>query len=73
MARITGLERINRYPEHNKIILKNIFWIEPKIGKLKPINDFCYLKILQETCSKFSYSDFFLKSPKFFLLFLLID
>lgn len=70
MARIKGLERINRYPAHNKIILKSIFDIEPKRGKLKPIidfiNDFCYLKISQETCSKFSSSDFFFKSPEVF-------
>lgn len=65
MARVSGIERVNRYPKHNKQVIRGIFQVEPKRGKVKTvidcINETCYSLVMQETAAEFTVSDFFTK------------
>lgn len=70
MARCPGIDRLNRYPKDNKIVLAQIFGVEPKKGKMleivNTINSISLSIIATEVSVKYTVSDFFFKSKEVF-------
>ena len=63
MSRVTGLERTNRNSKHNQAIIKKIFGVTPKRGKItaviKEINE-TYTRIaISELSEKYTFEDLF--------------
>lgn len=70
MGRCRGIDRLNRYPKDNKNVLEWTLKVKPKKGKMaavvEELNKVSLLLITAEVCSKYTVSDFFLKSNEVF-------